>query len=66
MGLSSRQAQIAELMLRDLSDKQIAAALKISESTLETHKQRICLRTGIRGRMQLAMHVLAVSHEVRK
>ncbi len=66
MKLSSRQARIVELILRDLSDKQIALVLGISESTIETHKERIRLRTGARGRMQLAMQVLAVSHQIRK
>lgn len=66
MKLSSRQARIVELILRDLSDKQIAIVLGISESTIETHKERIRLRTGARGRMQLAMQVMAVSHQLRK
>jgi len=65
MGLSSQQARITELMLRDLSDKQIALVLRISESTVETHKIRIRYRTGARGRMQLAMQVLSISHQVR-
>ncbi len=64
IGLSTRQARIVELMLRDLSDRQIAIVLGISESTIETHKERISHRTGTHGRMQLAMHVLAVSHRV--
>jgi DNA-binding CsgD family transcriptional regulator len=66
VGLSKRQAQITELMLRDLSDNQIAIVLGISESTIDTHMERIQYRTGTRGRMQLAMHVLAVSHQVRQ
>jgi len=65
MGLSAQQARITELILRDLSDKQIALVLGISESTVETHKERIRYRTGARGRMQLAMQVLAISHQVR-
>jgi len=64
--LSSQQARIVELILRDLSDKQIALVMGISESTIETHKERIRLRTGARGRMQLAMQVMAVSHQIRR
>jgi DNA-binding CsgD family transcriptional regulator len=64
LGLSNRQAGVVELMLRDLSDKQIALVQGISESTVTTHQERIRYRTGTRGRMQLAMHVLAVSREV--
>ena len=65
IGLSEKQSQIVELMLRDLSDREIALVLGISESTVETHQERIGRRTGTRGRMQLAMHVLAVSHQLR-
>lgn len=65
LGLKGRLAEIVELTLRDLSDKQIAFILEISESTLETHRLRINLRLGVRGRMQLAMRVLNASHEVR-
>lgn len=65
IGLSAQQARILELMLRDLSDLQIAQVLGISESTVKTHQERIRFRTGARGRMQLAMLVLSVSHQVR-
>ena len=66
IGLSKRQAEVAELMLRDLCDKQIAVVLGIGRSTIDTHTERIERRTGTRGRMQLAMHVLAVSHQVAR
>jgi DNA-binding NarL/FixJ family response regulator len=66
IGLSEQQARIVELILRDLCDKQIAAVMGISESTIDTYMQRIGKRTGTSGRMQLAMRVLAVSHEVAR
>jgi DNA-binding NarL/FixJ family response regulator len=62
--LSPQQARIVELVLRGLCDKQIAAAMGISEPTIRTYLQRISARTHTRGRMELAMRVLAVSHEV--
>jgi DNA-binding NarL/FixJ family response regulator len=64
MQLSPQQAKIVELVLRGLCDKQIAAAMGISEPTIRTYLQRISARTQTRGRMALAMRVLAVSHEV--
>ena len=64
MRLSPQQAKIVELVLRGLCDKQIAAAMGISEPTIRTYLQRISARTHTRGRMELAMRVLAVSHEV--
>lgn len=65
MGLSDQQARVVELVLRDLCDKQIAAVMGISKSTLDTYMHRIRTRTGTRGRIQLAMHVMAVSFRVR-
>lgn len=65
MRLSPQQARIVELILRSAGHKQIAAAMRIAEPTLKTYLQRIFARTGTRGPMQLAMHALAVSHEVR-
>ena len=62
--LSPQQAKVVELTLRGMSDKEIATALGISEPTLRTYMSRISARTRTRGRMELAMRVLAVSHEV--
>lgn len=64
IGLSPRQAHIIELMLRDLTDQQIALVLGISKSTIETHKRRIHQHTSTRGRMALARLVLQVAIQV--
>jgi DNA-binding NarL/FixJ family response regulator len=65
MQLSPQQARIVELVLRGMGDRQIAAAMEIGEPTIRTYLQRIFRRTNARGRMELAMRVLAVSHQVR-
>ncbi len=64
MQLSRQQARIVELVLRGLCDKQIAAAMGISEPTIRTYMLRISAKTRTQGRMELAMHVMAVSHQV--
>jgi DNA-binding CsgD family transcriptional regulator len=64
LGLSGQLAETAKLMLRDASNEQIATVLGISTGTVDQYQKRITARTGARGRMQLAMRVLAVSHEV--
>jgi DNA-binding NarL/FixJ family response regulator len=64
MELSPQQAKIVELALRGMCDKQIAAAMGISEPTIRTYLLRISAKTRTRGRMELAMHVMAVSHQV--
>ena len=65
MELSPQQAKVVELMLLDYSNKQIAREMGIAEPTIKGYQQRIKFYTGACGRMQLAMHVLAVSHEVK-
>jgi DNA-binding NarL/FixJ family response regulator len=62
--LSPKQAQVVELVLRGLCDKEIARAMGIGEPTVRTYFDRISARTRTHGRMELAMKVLAVSHEV--
>ena len=64
MGLSAQQAKVLELTLRGHSTKQTARIMEIAEPTIRTYLERISTRTKTTGRMQLAMHVLAVSHEV--
>ena len=62
--LSPQQARIVELMLRGAVNRQIAEALGLREPTVRTYLERIFSRLGVRNRMELAMRVLAVSHEV--
>jgi DNA-binding CsgD family transcriptional regulator len=63
LGLSRQQARVVELLLRCASQRQIAAALSISEPTLKTYMQRIFARTGTKSRMHLAMHVFALTQQ---
>jgi DNA-binding NarL/FixJ family response regulator len=53
------------LLLRGAARKQIADKLNIAEPTIKTYLDRIYARTGTTDPMQLAMRVLAVSHEVK-
>lgn len=64
--LSPTQAKVTALLLRGAARKQIADALSIAEPTIKTYLDRIYARTGTACPMQLAMRVLAVSHEVRR
>jgi DNA-binding NarL/FixJ family response regulator len=61
---SPQQARIVELVLRGLCDKQIAAVMGIGEPTIRTYLSRIFARTETHGRMQLALRVLDISHQV--
>jgi DNA-binding CsgD family transcriptional regulator len=61
---SPQQIAIAELMLRDASNSEIVAVLGIGNGTVKSYQKRIFARTGTHSRMQLAMRVLAVSHDI--
>lgn len=62
--LSPKQAEIAPLMLRSASNQQIALLLGIAEGTVKTQVQRIFNRVGVHDRMEFAMRILALSHEL--
>jgi DNA-binding CsgD family transcriptional regulator len=64
MGLSTRQAEIAELIARGASLKEIATLLEISISTIRTQQDRIFDKTGTNGRSELLLHILDISHRV--
>jgi non-specific serine/threonine protein kinase len=52
--LSPRESQIVSLLTRGLSNKQIAAALAISERTAEGHVERTRNKLGLANRAQVA------------
>lgn len=62
--LSPQEAMVVELILRDQSLKQMAQIMGLAEPTIRTYLVRVRSKTGTCSRMQLAMRVLAVSHEV--
>jgi non-specific serine/threonine protein kinase len=55
--LSGREAEVARLVARGLTNRQIAEALVLQPSTVGNHLQRIYARLGLSGRAQLAAWV---------
>jgi DNA-binding CsgD family transcriptional regulator len=60
--LTPRQREVAALIARGMSNKQIAAKLDISRYTAETHVRNILERLDATSRSQVAAWVLAVEH----
>jgi DNA-binding NarL/FixJ family response regulator len=57
--LTSRQRQVAELVARGWSNRQIADEFVITERTAESHVERIRARLGFRSRAQIAAWYVA-------
>ncbi len=57
--LSERQRQIAQLIARGATNREIALRLHISENTVEHHVSNIFSRLGLRSRAQLGAYVAA-------
>lgn len=56
-GLTGRQREVALMVGRGASNKQIARALDISDRTVKAHLTSIFEKLGINDRLQLALHV---------
>lgn len=56
--LSGREADVANLVLRGLSNKEVARELNISERTVKAHLGAIFEKVGVRDRLQLALVLL--------
>ena len=59
--LSPRETQVARLVARGLTNRQIAATLVLQESTVGNHLQRIYARLGLNGRAHLVAWLAAHS-----
>lgn len=57
VALTKRERQIAELVARGLSNKEIAAELVIAVRTAETHVEHILTKLGFTSRIQIATWV---------
>jgi len=53
--LTPREQSVLSLLAEDLSDKEIAASLDISPSTVGSHIQNLCAKLGVKTRFALAV-----------
>ena len=57
-GLTAREAEVLELLVRGLANKQIAARLSVTPRTVATHIEHIFTKTGVSTRGGAAMFAL--------
>lgn len=58
-GLTSRESEVARLVLLGYSTKEISAALFISEHTIQDHFKSIFKKIGVGSRRELVIRILS-------
>jgi DNA-binding CsgD family transcriptional regulator len=56
-GLSAREKEIVDLIVRGLSTRQISRSLYISESTVQGHLSHVFEKVGVKSRRELVKHL---------
>jgi DNA-binding CsgD family transcriptional regulator/tetratricopeptide (TPR) repeat protein len=60
LGLTRRELEVAELIAKGCSNRQIAEQFRLSVRTVETHVSRILSKLGVTSRTAIAARLLAV------
>ena len=60
--LTSRESEVAALIARGLSSRQIAEVLVVSARTVDTHADHIRAKLGLHSRIQIAAWAARLGH----
>ncbi|ORV23027.1 hypothetical protein AWB99_24155 [Mycolicibacterium confluentis] len=55
--LTGRQREVATLVARGMTNREIAAALSVTAATVERHVRQACVKLGAHGRADLAVRI---------
>ena len=61
--LTRRQLEVARLVARAMSNKEIASRLALSERTVEGHVEQICNKLGFNSRVQIGVWITQFDDE---
>ncbi len=61
LALPPQLARVAELILRNLSNKQIALVMNLEKATIETYLDRIYRRTHVPNRCGLILYITKIA-----
>jgi DNA-binding NarL/FixJ family response regulator len=56
--LTARQAEVLKLMVDGQSNRAIAEALNVSVKTVESHRQQIMVKLGVRSTAELTKYAI--------
>ncbi len=56
--ITARELEVIELVVRGLSNREVARQLELSEQTVKNHTARIMDKLGVRNRVELVLHAM--------
>ena len=59
-GLTETESRIAALVAQGQTNREVAAAMFVTENTVQTHVRHIFQKLGVRSRTELAARLLSV------
>ena len=65
-GLTETESHVATLVTQGLTNREIAAAMFVTENTVQTHVRHIFRKFGVRSRTELALQLLSIPANTRE